>query len=369
MRKGCVCLCLALVLCLSAAAADELRIWHFDVGQADCTFLLTPSGVSVLFDCGEESWSSSRNADEIARQIVTITGSRCVNFFVLSHFHLDHVGHIREGGLWGLLETHGFTIQTLVVRDYMAFPGNAGEWISYLSSSAQIENIQTASVTSTPIDLGSGVSLTICSANGEPRLSRLQEPVCAGLDENDLSLGVLLPYLDFQEWIGGDLSGVSENGYTDIETYSAARIGDVEVLRVNHHGSPYSSNHAFLANLDPEVSIISVGEGNRHGHPNPGVVSRLCATSDVYMTSSCTADWGNCECISSLAACGGVYIETDGYGFSVVDAITDEVLGIYEALPIERVDTDDDGYYGDVDLDDSDPEVGVNECTTLASES
>ena len=53
--------------------------------------------------------------------------------------------------------------------------------------------------------------------------------------------------------------------------------GDIraEVLKVGHHGSCSSSSAEFLARVDPEVAIISVGEGNRYGHPDEGTLERL----------------------------------------------------------------------------------------------
>ena len=37
-------------------STDLLRIYHFDVDEADCTLLLSPGGVVVLFDCGDAGW-------------------------------------------------------------------------------------------------------------------------------------------------------------------------------------------------------------------------------------------------------------------------------------------------------------------------
>jgi len=352
---------LVVVVSLTVFGDGVLRIWHFNVGQTDCTLLLSPSGVSVLFDCGEETWSASRNAAHVAERIESITGGKSLDYFVLSHFHLDHVGYIGRGGLSGLLDKHAFTIQTLVVRDYTNCTGNVGDWASYMLSSSQVGTIQTVSATSGSIDLGAGVSMTFLSANGEPRVSPLGEPACSGLDENDLSIGALISYGDFQEWIGGDIGGVSKGDHTDIETYVAASIGDIEVLRVNHHGSRYSSNETFLVNLDPEVSIISTGVGNTHGHPNPDVINRLCATSDVYMTSIGTGEW-NHSGAGEICIVGEIYITTDGIKYSVNGKL-------YDAFAAMRVDEDGDGYYADVDPDDSDANSIPVECVTPAGDS
>ncbi len=47
------------------------------------------------------------------------------------------------------------------------------------------------------------------------------------------------------------------------------------VLKVAHHGSRTSSSGVFLAAVDPEVAVISVGENNRFGHPHPTTLAAL----------------------------------------------------------------------------------------------
>jgi competence protein ComEC len=59
------------------------------------------------------------------------------------------------------------------------------------------------------------------------------------------------------------------------------------VLKVAHHGSGTSTSQQFLAAVDPEVAVISVGEDNPFGHPSPEVVERLInrlGENNVYRT-------------------------------------------------------------------------------------
>jgi competence protein ComEC len=59
------------------------------------------------------------------------------------------------------------------------------------------------------------------------------------------------------------------------------------VLKVSHHGSKTSTTSQFLAAVDPEVAVISVGEDNPFGHPSPEVLERLIdrlGEDNVYRT-------------------------------------------------------------------------------------
>jgi competence protein ComEC len=45
-------------------------------------------------------------------------------------------------------------------------------------------------------------------------------------------------------------------------------VADVDVFKAPHHGSRTGVLGAFLARAQPEVMVISVGEGNPFGHPH-----------------------------------------------------------------------------------------------------
>ena len=44
---------------------------------------------------------------------------------------------------------------------------------------------------------------------------------------------------------------------------------------VGHHGSADSTSMELLGWARPELGIISVGEGNSYGHPDPETLERL----------------------------------------------------------------------------------------------
>lgn len=53
-------------------------------------------------------------------------------------------------------------------------------------------------------------------------------------------------------------------------------VGPVDLLKVAHHGSRFSTGEAFLNEVRPKDAIISVGR-NTYGHPNAELLSRLSA--------------------------------------------------------------------------------------------
>ena len=104
-------------------------------------------------------------------------------------------------------------------------------------------------------------------------------------EENDRGLCFHIEYHDFDMVTCSDINGVNDGSRTDVESVVAPIIGDVEVVKVNHHGSSYSSNATYVNTLHPEVSVISVGK-NSYGHPSPTVVARWDTVSEVFQTQS-----------------------------------------------------------------------------------
>src|SRR5215216_1804405 len=113
-----------------------LEIHHLDIGQGDSTLIVGPTGKSLLFDAGESNWNSSTKARIIGPYIEAVLGCKSLDYVVISHFHVDHIGYVGYGGLWHLVETQGFTVGTTLLRNYNAYLGDTSStftnWKSYL---------------------------------------------------------------------------------------------------------------------------------------------------------------------------------------------------------------------------------------------
>jgi beta-lactamase superfamily II metal-dependent hydrolase len=106
-------------------------------------------------------------------------------------------------------------------------------------------------------------------------------------DENDRSVAAVIHFGNFNVMMAGDLSGYTKKQYTDVETAVAKKVGQMEVYKVNHHGSEYSSNPTWLKKLSPRVAIISAGLENSYRHPTPGALMRIhsAGVEKTYWTS------------------------------------------------------------------------------------
>ncbi|PJE69855.1 hypothetical protein COU97_02895 [Candidatus Shapirobacteria bacterium CG10_big_fil_rev_8_21_14_0_10_48_15] len=87
-------------------------------------------------------------------------------------------------------------------------------------------------------------------------------------DFNETSIVTLLSFGSFDAFLSGDI-GFDTEGQLVLEG-----LPTVEVIKVAHHGSKYSSSEAFLQAVSPEVAVISVGK-NSFGHPTEEVLQKL----------------------------------------------------------------------------------------------
>ena len=249
-----------MIVCLissTAWAGDTLYILCLDVGQGDATLIISPTGQTMLVDAG----NNGKGVDEVLPFLNNLNIAS-LDYIVATHYHADHVGGIDEVvdslsiDSIGVVYDRGWSYTTNTYYDYAD---------AVASKRVAIEDSQV-------IDLGGGVEVTCAAVNGNGVLDTpFTDPPHS---ENDLCVALKLRYQSFEFFVAGDLSGETKGDYTDIETSVASEVGGIEVLRVNHHGSKYSSNEYFLDSLQPEVAIISVGE-NPYGHPHQETLETL----------------------------------------------------------------------------------------------
>ena len=70
---------------------------------------------------------------------------------------------------------------------------------------------------------------------------------------------------------------------TEKEIMKEYDIGQVDILKVGHHGSKKRSSEEFIKEINPKLVLISAGKNNKFGHPNKEVLNIL-DNSKIYRT-------------------------------------------------------------------------------------
>jgi beta-lactamase superfamily II metal-dependent hydrolase len=292
-----------LALLLPVWSLAGVTITVLNVGQGDATLVQSSSGMTLLFDAGPAS-----TAQSVILPYLTSQGIDELDYIVVSHYHADHIGAIaaiydRTGANHGVWD-RGWSYTTTTYTNY---------------ANAVADDRQTLTAGQV-LDLGNGVTATVIALNSN---GVLQPPFNRSNRENEYSVALLIECGDFDFFQAGDLPGVNNSTYVDIETSVALTMqglgkADIEVLRVSHHGSYSSSNAFFLNTTTPEVALISVGANNSYGHPHAAHLERLQERSiHVYMTTE-----GNGALLppADMTIVGGhIVIQTSGFGTYTVD--------------------------------------------------
>ncbi len=250
----------------------SLVITHIDVGQGDATLVEGPTG-RLLIDGGYEG---------MGERVLDLLQDRrlaYLDWVVATHPHADHVGGLDDvldevevlHGVWD----NGTTYASQSFYQYRAAAEESAGGRRTLEPGQEF-------------DLGGGARAVCVAVNGE----LIDGTTTAASEPNDLSAAFVIEWGAFRYFLGGDLGGKNTATIADIETALAPLVGDVDVLRVNHHGSRFSTNAAWLNALRPEAAVISLGDDNDYGHPAAETLARLSAADpavqippvDVWLT-------------------------------------------------------------------------------------
>ena len=127
-------------------------------------------------------------------------------------------------------------------------------------------------------------------------------------DSNDCSVVAQLTCGNVQVLFTGDMS-------QQVETKLLPLFGDIDVLKVSHHGSDTASCAEFLSVVKPEYAVISYGLDNAYHHPAGETLQRLF---DVGAT------------VYGTGKSGSIVLTTDGwtYSFNTSQALTAADAGV-----------------------------------------
>ena len=226
------------------------EVVNCDVGQGDGLVINLGRGQGILIDAGPDE----KLIDNCLRNL----GISSIPLLVLTHFHADHVGGLngainnREiGQVWLTSYTAPFiereiTLKALrgkreffpIVGNHVEFASNKGEVkIQVLWPRQSFDSYQALP--------GDGSSI------------------------NNSSIALLISVNNLKIFATGDIEPPIQE-----EIFRSNRLSEVDILKVPHHGSAYQFP-PLLEQVHPIISLISVGVGNRYGHPALKTISLL----------------------------------------------------------------------------------------------
>jgi len=276
----------------------DVNIHCLDIGQGDATLVVSSSGQAMLIDGGDNGLGTTVIVPYLASLGITE-----LDYMIATHYHADHIGGLDE-------VYHQVGVNQQVYDRGWTYPSS-----TFTQYASVVSPRRATLTTGLLIDLGEGVTVTCLGLNGNGLLS---PPYNVEDYENEYCLALLVECGDFDFLVAGDLIGINSGGHRDIESSIAPAAGQIEVYQVNHHSSFTSSNIYFLATTQPEVAIVSVGDGNPFGHPHQEVLTRL-ANLGAFVYQTETGAGGSLPPSDMRVVGNHIVITTDGYGEYYVD--------------------------------------------------
>ena len=244
-----------------ASSTGKLEVTILDVGQGDSLLVVSPKGKTLLIDgggafggfAGQPENLGSDPGEEAVSPYLWSRGFQKLDVVVLTHAHQDHIG-----GLSAILQN--FRVGAL--------------WIGREVTSSSLARLEqlTREQRIPVMHESRGDSFLWDGVAGQFLWPDLLVNDIAPNPANNDSLVLRLHYGDRTLLLPGDAEKQAEREILAGNDQTFLRS---DVLKIGHHGSKNSTAPEFLAAVQPRLAVISAGENNPYGHPNPELLERL----------------------------------------------------------------------------------------------
>lgn len=237
-------------------------IYFLDVGKYGArdmgeSMMIKFGDYEVIIDAGDR-WAESTQA--VLEAVDEISDDKIIELAIATHPHADHIGSMDDVlntfEVVNLLQFEG-TYTSQVYRDYVtAYEASNCNVCTVLDAYNNIGDCTRI------IEIGDNVSIEIINTGYHDKS-----------DENSRGIVFILDAYGTRVLYTGD----ADNNKYPIESSYMNYVGDIDILKVVHHGTKNGTTTAFLEAVTPEVAIITNGNflGNNNGHPTPEAINRI----------------------------------------------------------------------------------------------
>lgn len=222
-------------------ANGNLYVYYIDVGEGD-SILISNNNHNMLIDSG--SYSGSKKLVKYIKEGLKID---TFDYIVATHPHEDHIG-----GMANIINS--FNVKNIYMPDVYTTSSS----FEYMLKAIENKNLE----------------ITIPEIDEEIILdTAVFRVLYTGTDTSDLNNSSIVLRMDFGN--NSFLFTADATEYVENKLLLRPTLLNVDVLKVAHHGSNYSSTDLFLASVLPKYAVISVGGVNDYGHPGKETLLRL----------------------------------------------------------------------------------------------
>ena len=239
---------LLIIIYISPYLNSNFEVVMFEVGEADCHLIKYPYNKNtILIDTGKNEYKIKNEVIPYLKSI----GIKKIDYLIITHGDLDHIGG-------SITLINNFQVKNVILNK-----GTFTDLEKELIKNLNKKKI-TYQININKINLSNH---TICLLNNTKYNN-----------ENDNSIITYFTYQKYKFLYMGDASITTEDNL--LENYN---LNNISILKVGHHGSNTSSSKDFISQINPSISLISVGENNIYHHPNKEVINNL-SKSRIYRT-------------------------------------------------------------------------------------
>lgn len=239
---------LLIIIYISPYLNSNFEVVMFEVGEADCHLIKYPYNKNtILIDTGKNEYKIKNEVIPYLKSI----GIKKIDYLIITHGDEDHIGG-------SITLINNFQVKNVILNKG-TFTDLEKELIKNLNKKKipyQI-NINKINLSNHTIYLLNNTKYN---------------------NENDNSIITYFTYQKYKFLYMGDASITTED--TLLENYN---LNNISILKVGHHGSNTSSSKDFISQINPSISLISVGKNNIYHHPNKEVINNL-SKSRIYRT-------------------------------------------------------------------------------------